>query len=230
MIRIIIVEDDILFSSYLEKELNDIGKYKIIKVANNVTDALVNIRRELPDVAIVDIKLQGQGTGIDLAEILTEYHIPIVFISSSIEKDVYDATHAMDLHCYLVKPFHVLTLDSAIINLLQLKELNTYGGNLTYRNGAIRQRIPFKDIKYILSDGNYCTVFTAVKKYIFKLSLTKMLKELDADEFLQVHKKCIVNKNYILNIDFKKNIVDLGEFQFSLGRVYRQNAQKLFGK
>lgn len=230
MIKIIIVEDDILYSSYLEKELWDIGKYKIVKVVNNVTDAMANIRRELPDVAIVDIKLQGQGTGIDLAEILAELHIPIVFISSSIEKDIYDATLSMDLHCYLVKPFHILTLDSAISNLLQLKELNSYGRYLTYRNGAIRQRIPFKEIRYILSDGNYCTVFTPAKRYIFKLSLIKMLKELDSEEFLQVHKKCIVNTNYILNIDFKKNIVDLGDFQYSLGRVYRQDAQKLFGK
>jgi DNA-binding LytR/AlgR family response regulator len=109
-----------------------------------------------------------------------------------------------------------------------LKDLNKSGGHLIYRDGPVKKMLPFKDIKYLESEGNYSTVFMDNKKFTYKLSLTKMLKDLDPEIFFQIHKKCIVNKNYIISIDFKKNIVDIGNTQYTLGRVYRAQAQKYF--
>ncbi|MBK8625818.1 MAG: response regulator [Saprospiraceae bacterium] len=90
MIKILIVEDDFLFSNFLECELNKLNKYHIIKIAKTVTEALNNISNLKPDVAVVDIKLQGQGTGIDLALLLSDYNIPVIFMTNSVEKAVYD--------------------------------------------------------------------------------------------------------------------------------------------
>ena len=42
--------------------------------------------------------------------------------------------------------------------------------------------------------------------------------------------KYIVNKNMILNVDFKNNIVELKDRNLKLGRGYRNGVQKLFDK
>ena len=204
MIKILIVEDDFLFSNFLECELNKLNKYQIIKIAKTVTEALSNISNLKPDVAVVDIKLQGQDTGISLALLLTDYNIPVIFITNSVERAVYDSTLLIGQHAFLVKPFHILTLDSAIHNLLMLKVLNKGDGHLLYKDGSVRRKLHFKDIKFIEAEGNYSTVFIANKKFTYKLSLTRMMKDLDPEMFCQIHKKCIVNKNYIISIDFKK--------------------------
>jgi two-component system LytT family response regulator len=217
MTKILIAEDDFLFATFLETELNTLNKYHVVKVAKTVSDAINNINQLLPEIAVVDLKLQGQGTGIDLAILLSDYNIPVIFMTNSLEKEVYDSTKLIGQHAYLVKPFHILTLDSAIQNLIMLKDLNKSGGHLIYRDGPVKKMLPFKDIKYLESEGNYSTVFMDNKKFTYKLSLTKMLKDLDPEIFFQIHKKCIVNKNYIISIDFKKKYSGYWKYAIYIG-------------
>lgn len=65
---------------------------------------------------------------------------------------------------YLVKPFHIHSLDSAIRILLPRNEVSINKDFLVYRNGGVKQLIQVKNIVYIESDGNYCTVMTLAKK------------------------------------------------------------------
>lgn len=230
MVKVIVVEDDFLFSSYLEEELQKYLNYKIISCVRSVSDANNSIKKEKPDVAIVDINLLGGGSGLDLGKLLQIENIPIVFITSSTNLELYEESLKISNQVYLVKPFHIHSLDSAIRILLSRNEVSINNDFLVYRNGGVKHLIQVKNIVYIESDGNYCTVITLTKKFLIKISLKKILSELGEEYLIRVHMKYIVNKSMILNVDFKNNIVEIKDNKLKLGRGFKNNVQKIFDK
>ncbi|HEX6428542.1 MAG TPA: response regulator, partial [Niastella sp.] len=67
--KILIVEDQFIEAKSLNVILTNAG-YSTCSIARSVTAALSIIENEKPDLVLVDIFLQGEGTGIDLGNIL----------------------------------------------------------------------------------------------------------------------------------------------------------------
>ncbi len=82
-------------------------------------------------------------------------------------------------------------------------------------------RVELKDIKWIQSDGNYCTIFTDDKKLVVKMSLVKLLEEFSAGNFFQVHKRYIINLNEIDNINVLNSQVFINGTAIPIGRKYK---------
>ncbi|MBK7634223.1 MAG: hypothetical protein IPJ13_07915 [Saprospiraceae bacterium] len=59
MIRVLIVEDDLFYLSFIEKKLMDFKKYEIVGVAESVIGAYNIIRAKAPDIIISDVKLKA---------------------------------------------------------------------------------------------------------------------------------------------------------------------------
>jgi response regulator of citrate/malate metabolism len=63
--KILIVEDQFIEAKSLNVILTNAG-YATCSIARSVASALSIIEKEKPDLILVDILLQGEGTGIDL--------------------------------------------------------------------------------------------------------------------------------------------------------------------
>jgi len=77
---LLIVEDDILPAMALRDELEDAG-YRVLDLTVGVRDAIAVAMKDRPDLALVNIELQGHDDGLPLAIELKAMGVPSLFIS-----------------------------------------------------------------------------------------------------------------------------------------------------
>ena len=82
---LLIVEDDILPAMALRDELEDAG-YHVMDLTARHQEALSAARICKPDLALVNIQLDGRDDGIELARELKEMEIPVLFISGQTDR------------------------------------------------------------------------------------------------------------------------------------------------
>lgn len=77
---LLIVEDDTLTAITLQDALEEVG-YEVMDLTGRHQEAIVAAEAGKPDLALVNIELQGHDDGIALARELTAMGIPVLFIS-----------------------------------------------------------------------------------------------------------------------------------------------------
>ena len=102
--KILIVEDEFIVANDLRIMLEKSG-YKVCGIAPSVSKALELIKAKSPNWILLDIFLQGNKTGIDLAAQLTELDIPFIYISANTNQGILEAAKATLPYGFLVKPF-----------------------------------------------------------------------------------------------------------------------------
>ena len=83
--NILIVEDEAIIAMGLTWSLEELG-HTIVGSVRSAQQALDLCRRQPPDLALVDIGLEGPGDGITLARALQQLSIPTVFMSAQYER------------------------------------------------------------------------------------------------------------------------------------------------
>jgi two-component system response regulator HydG len=142
--KILIVEDQFVEANNLRLMLEHAG-YKICAIARSVSMALKIIEDEHPELVLLDIMLQGELTGIDLANVLKTRNIAFVFLSANSNKPILALAKATKPYGFLVKPFRdkdvLIMLDVAwhlhqenLQNRNQEKLINVAGGHPTHSN------------------------------------------------------------------------------------------------
>jgi len=102
--KLLIVEDQFIEANNLKLILKK-ENYLVCPIARSVPQALEIIEKEIPDLVLLDIFLDGPETGIDLARILQDKKIPFVFLSANTNKQTLSAAKATNPYGFLVKPF-----------------------------------------------------------------------------------------------------------------------------
>ncbi len=114
--KILIVEDQFIEANNLQRILENAG-YKVCTIARSVPVALDIIEKEKPNLVLLDIFLQGNLTGIDLARKLSQMDIGFVYLSANSNKKTLDEAKVTRPYGFLVKPFRekdiLVTLDIA---------------------------------------------------------------------------------------------------------------------
>lgn len=103
-VKILIVEDQFIEAKSLNLILSNAG-YSVCSIARSVPAALSIIEKEKPDLVLVDIFLQGEGTGIDLGEILHQRNIAFVYLSANSNRKILEAAKSTKPYGFMVKPF-----------------------------------------------------------------------------------------------------------------------------
>jgi len=102
--KVLIVEDQFIEANNLQMILERAG-YSVCTIALSVPQALKIIEEESPGLVLLDIFLQGNLTGIDLAKILREKNIAFIYLSANSNKDILEAAKQTKPYGFLVKPF-----------------------------------------------------------------------------------------------------------------------------
>jgi two-component system response regulator HydG len=115
--KILIVEDQFIEAKSLNVILTNAG-YSTCSIARSVSGALSIIESEKPDLVLVDILLQGEGTGIDLGHVLNEKNLAFVYLSANSNRQILDAAKSTKPYGFMVKPFRakdvLIMLDVAL--------------------------------------------------------------------------------------------------------------------
>jgi two-component system, NtrC family, response regulator HydG len=102
--KILIVEDQFIEANNLKIILRKAG-YLVCSIARSVPAALKIVEDERPDLVLLDIYLQGDLTGIDLARSLADKNIAFVYLSANSDRRTLDAAKSTRPYGFLVKPF-----------------------------------------------------------------------------------------------------------------------------
>lgn len=121
---ILVVDDDRLVLATVAHGLGQAG-YDVID-ADNGDDAILLAREHRPDLALLDIRMDGKS-GFDVAQYLREVgHTPFVFLSAFSDPQTVAKVRALGALDYLVKPLEVQqivpTIDAAFARVRELRE------------------------------------------------------------------------------------------------------------
>lgn len=114
--KILIVEDEFVLANGLELILLQAG-YKVLGIAGSVEEAESYLLHSRPDLAILDIRLNGKKSGLELAKRLKAENIAFIFLSANSSQNVLKEVKVTEPYGFIVKPFRekdlLVTLDIA---------------------------------------------------------------------------------------------------------------------
>ncbi|MEP7229273.1 MAG: response regulator transcription factor [Ginsengibacter sp.] len=122
-IQILIVEDEPIIAENIAHYLNN-NDFKVCGIAYDDEEAKGFLESGTPDAVILDINLESEMNGIDIAELInSRYHLPFIFLTSYADKDTIEKVKMVKPWGYIVKPFNEKTvlasLEIAISNFAQ---------------------------------------------------------------------------------------------------------------
>ena len=113
-LRILIVEDETLVARDLEATLKRLG-FEVTALCRTGEEALAAMRRQRPDVVLMDIQLETGMDGVETATRLqAEHPAPIVFLTAYADELTLARAGAAQPYGYLLKPFHESELRSVV--------------------------------------------------------------------------------------------------------------------
>ncbi len=215
-VKILVVEDEVITAHAIISMIEKMG-YECVGTAIRAKKGLDLARALKPDLALLDITLKGEETGIWLAgELKKELNIPYIFLTSFGDKKTIEEATATMPYGYLLKPLEAQNLYAAIETALaRFSHENATkpipNGNQENRALAIKDalfikdeyqyvKIVLSDIDYIKSDGNYVEIFSREAKRVLKETLKNMEAKLPQGDFFQAHRSYLINVNKIESI------------------------------
>lgn len=113
-INILVVEDDPNVSTVLTARLESLG-YRVCGTAETGFEAISGVYRHHPDLVTMDILLKGEMTGIDAATKIAERSdVPVIYMTCLSDQKVFDRAIQTNPYGFIVKPYDINELRSAI--------------------------------------------------------------------------------------------------------------------
>jgi DNA-binding response OmpR family regulator len=106
--RILIVEDEPLTAFDNETMLGDAG-YEVVATLDRFADAVAKLGEQHVDLILSDVRLTGERTGIELAQVAKNRGVPVLFVTGFPPDNAAD----LSLGC-LLKPYTERTLKAAL--------------------------------------------------------------------------------------------------------------------
>ena len=102
--RILIVEDEQIIAEDLKETLKNIG-FEDCQIENSAEQALEIIKKQKPDLIIIDIKLTDEMDGIELVKSINKIEdIPVIYFTAYADKKVIQKAMETKPVAYLIKP------------------------------------------------------------------------------------------------------------------------------
>jgi CheY-like chemotaxis protein len=120
--RILLVEDEIITATALEKSLRSLG-YDVVGIVSSGEAAIAQAAENMPDLILMDIRLQGAMDGISATQVIQfNLEIPVVYLTAhSDEGTVERILHSKPYGC-LFKPFDQEDLHNAVEGALAWRQ------------------------------------------------------------------------------------------------------------
>ncbi|MBK8609226.1 MAG: response regulator transcription factor [Chitinophagaceae bacterium] len=109
-LKILIVEDEPVIAENISIYLDN-NDFEVSAIAYDSDEAILQLKNNTPDAAILDINLESDKDGIDIAGYINrEIQIPFLFLTSYSDKNTLDKAKLVKPSGYIVKPFNEKTL------------------------------------------------------------------------------------------------------------------------
>lgn len=237
--KVLLVEDEKQHLENALEMLEDLG-FTEIHHTDNAQDAITLLLDHSPQVAILDIGLKGNKSGLQLAnEIKQLQPIPIIFATSFDQDQIIEKASSMAPVAYLVKPLAKPNLKAALhLAFSQThREVSSLSGHQAIEKEAQgkddfvfvkttmgRKKVQFNNIDYVEIDGNrYCRVYVKGKGYRMRSTLGDLLTKLPEEQFVRIHRAHFINLHQLEQINEVDNWVLVNGVELDIGKAYRKD-------
>jgi DNA-binding LytR/AlgR family response regulator len=229
-VKIVIVEDEPLIAADLKIQLGKAGM-EVLKVFESGEEVLDFLKKDQPDIILMDIHLFGSLDGIDTAhKINKHYEVPILFLTANTDIQTFSRAKLTLPHAFLSKPFRIKDILHAIelaLNMEQdvksdnLPQSHKYMDDRVFiRSHLHLEKVMYDQILYIEADRAYVKIVTEEKTFTLAQTLKKIENKIKVPYLLRVHRSFIIN---ILNIDrISEGYVYMKKHKIPISRAHRE--------
>ncbi len=225
MIRCIAIDDEPLA---LQQTVSYIKRTPFLQLkaqCKSAANALDIVNSEDIDLMFVDINMPDI-TGLEFVKSL-QNHIMIIFTTAYSEYAI--EGFKVDALDYLLKPFGYDEFLRAAMkaqnhwNLIKHTEPTTEEqfDYIFVKSDQRMVKIPFSNITYIESQGEYVKIFiSGGSNEMPLLSMSIMEQKLPPERFMRVHRSYIINLDHIVEISYNRILLTDGK-KIPIGDMYR---------
>ena len=150
--KILIVEDMGIVAEDLRLRLRKMG-YDVVGTAASSEVALEKVMREMPNLVLMDIRLEGSRDGIETAELIrSEFNIPAIFLTGNTDQDTLRRAKASEAYGFITKPFNEnelkVMIEIALHKSAVERERTHYRNWLTTVLGSIGDAVITTDLEH----------------------------------------------------------------------------------
>jgi len=220
--KIVLVEDEVLIADSLSRNLEEHG-YQVVGHALDFDEAMEVISETNPDLVILDINLEAEKNGIEVAEqIKDRFQLPFIYLTSHLDSATLEAAKETQPAGYLTKPFHFESLYTTIeVALHNFTKKTQNKAEVILKTGTMNERVSVSDILYLKSDHVYVEVVLKKKTLLIRKSLKALLEELPENLFFQVHRSYAVNIDHV--VSFGAGILVLSGIEIPVSRSFQHD-------
>ncbi|QJP34296.1 response regulator transcription factor [Nonlabens sp. Ci31] len=196
-IKVYLLEDEIITQELLKRNLEKL-QFEVCGMATNAETALQEIQLLQPDIAILDIRVHGEKTGVWLGNQLT---IPFLYLTAFHDTKTIKNAITTKPSSYLVKPFNTndlyIALELAVSKIISRSQI-------IVKEGGKNIVISTQDILFAKKEDQYLTLYLKYSEKLIRSSVQDFLDQLNSTSFLQVHRSYVINKNHITSFNSKE--------------------------
>jgi DNA-binding LytR/AlgR family response regulator len=209
-LKVLIVEDETLIAELIKIYLAERG-HELIGNPISYQEAIDSFTFLEPDIVLLDIRLYGEKSGIDVAYYLKENkpHLPFIFLTSQFDQKHLDNALATGPFGYLTKPVQKETLWTTLESAFNKSNFSkTDDLHIIVFDGQKNINLAEKDILYLEANHVYVEIHMANgKTIIVRNSLNNMVAQLNAKVFIQCHRSFIININHTQSWDLNSIMI-----------------------
>lgn len=233
MSYVLIVEDDNVQRSFLEQTIQNEYPNWDIDTAGSLSEAsfLLQDANHNYSLFLLDIQLSQDTSdrgGFQLAQQIRNmkpyYKTPILFLTSILTEMKQGLS---EFHCYnyITKPYSATDILNQIKHMLFTGILqNTIVIKDTLH---LHHKISLSDVLFLEGKSRLLILYTAVDKLETNdYTLNTILPSLPS-QFIQCHRRYIINENYIENYDFTNNFIQINHYSIPIGRTYLKTIKNI---
>ena len=208
--KILIVEDEALIADNLAATIEELN-YEVTDICSNAEDALKSIKKNTPEICLLDVNIEGEIDGIDLAEIIhKKIQVQHIFLTSFSDQTTIERAKKTVPAAYIIKPY---TSKEVEVNLAlaqhRSKEgaVNPSSGIISNENDSFYikekhelKKIRYNEISYCEAAEHYTVLYTSKDKYVLNQSIASVFEKLENTGFIKVHRSYFVRLKEIESI------------------------------
>jgi DNA-binding LytR/AlgR family response regulator len=221
--KLLIVEDEFSIAMDMKMRLEKMG-YAVMEICVSYEEALLSLAEEKPSLVLMDINLNKDKNGIDVAEkVHKTFDLPVVFVTAFSDRATFEKAMSTRPFGYVVKPFKDTDLDNAIrIALAQHQTLSDKNTEINFLKNAAPatvktsaqeeahifvkvkgqlEKVFVNDFIFLEALDNYTNIYTTQKKYTINAFLKDLHQQLPEEKFMRIHRSYVVNVDAIKSID-----------------------------
>lgn len=205
--KILIVEDELITAVDIKETLEKAG-HQIIAVARDFKEAMAAVKRQLPDLAMIDIRLEDStmdGIGVG-KELLNLHFMPIIYLTANSESETFQRAKETLPAAYLLKPFRhrelAMQVELAYTNRKSsTNSLDSEHLYLPINKGY--EKIAQADVLYLLADGSYTKVFMLNEEVplLVSMNLGHLAQYFTAPHFYRLSRSLLINLSHLGRIE-----------------------------